>query len=191
MKKNRGRDLFKRYSRFIYFFSAMFAKIPMKLRKKIFIFFRKTEGKKGILIRYILLKSISPKCGENVSIHSNVYLLSPDKITIGDNVSIHPMCYIDATGEIEIGSDVSVAHGVTILSSTHNYKSLDIPIKDQGITLKKTTICNDVWIGAKATILYGVLISDGAIIAANAVVRCNVERNRVVGGIPATNLRLR
>lgn len=191
MKKNRGRDLFKRYSKFIYVLSAIFAKLPMNFRIKIFVFFRRMEGKKGILVRYILLKSIAPRCGENVSIHSNVYLLSPNKISIGDNVSIHPMCYIDATGEIEIGSDVSIAHGATILSSTHNYSSVDVPIKNQGITLKKTMICNDIWIGAKATILYGVLINDGAIIAANSVVRRNVDRNRIVGGIPATNLKLR
>ena len=35
--------------------------------------FRKTQGNKGLVIRYILLKTLAEKCGDNVSIHPDAY----------------------------------------------------------------------------------------------------------------------
>ena len=50
---------------------------------------------------------------------------------------------------------------------------------------KPIKIGNHVWIGINATILKGVTIGDGAIIAAGAVVNKDVEENSLVGGVPA------
>ncbi len=55
----------------------------------------------------------------------------------------------------------------------------------------KTIIGNDVWIGARVTILSGVSIGDGAIIAAGAVVTKDVEPYTIVGGVPAKPIRKR
>jgi virginiamycin A acetyltransferase len=52
-------------------------------------------------------------------------------------------------------------------------------------------IGNDVWIGYKATIMSGVHIGDGAIIAANATVVKDVEPYSIVGGNPAQLIRKR
>jgi virginiamycin A acetyltransferase len=52
-------------------------------------------------------------------------------------------------------------------------------------------IGNDVWIGSKATILQGVLVSDGAVIAAGSVVTKNVPPYAIVAGVPAKILRYR
>lgn len=46
-------------------------------------------------------------------------------------------------------------------------------------------IGDKVWIGSNATILPGITIGDGAIIAAGAVVTKDVEEKTVVGGVPA------
>lgn len=54
-----------------------------------------------------------------------------------------------------------------------------------------TVIGNDVWIGHQATIMPGVRIGDGAIIAANATVTKDVEPYAIVGGNPATMIRKR
>lgn len=53
------------------------------------------------------------------------------------------------------------------------------------------TIGNDVWIGARATIVDGVHIADGAIVAAGAVVVKDVPPYAVVGGVPAKFIRYR
>ena len=52
-------------------------------------------------------------------------------------------------------------------------------------------IGNDVWIGARAIVLDGVLIGDGAIIGAGSVVTKDVPAYAVVGGVPAKVLRYR
>lgn len=53
------------------------------------------------------------------------------------------------------------------------------------------TIGNDVWIGGYVSILPGVKIGDGAIIAAGAVVTKDVEPYAIVGGVPAKRIRYR
>lgn len=55
----------------------------------------------------------------------------------------------------------------------------------------KNIIGNDVWIGARAMILSGVKIGDGAVIAAGAVVTKDVEPYTIVGGVPAKPIRKR
>jgi len=57
--------------------------------------------------------------------------------------------------------------------------------------LKRNRIGNDVWIGARAIILDGVTIGDGAIIAAGAVVTKDIPPYAIVGGIPAKLIRYR
>ncbi len=52
-------------------------------------------------------------------------------------------------------------------------------------------IGNDVWIGYNATIMAGVNIGDGAIIAANSIVTKDVEPYTIVGGNPAKKIRKR
>jgi virginiamycin A acetyltransferase len=61
----------------------------------------------------------------------------------------------------------------------------DLPLKGD------TMIGNDVWIGQNATIMPGITIGDGAIIAAQSVVTKNVEPYTIVGGNPAKPLRAR
>jgi len=53
------------------------------------------------------------------------------------------------------------------------------------------TIGNDVWIGYNATIMAGVHIGDGAIIAANSTVIKDVEPYSIVGGNPANEIKKR
>jgi acetyltransferase-like isoleucine patch superfamily enzyme len=56
---------------------------------------------------------------------------------------------------------------------------------------KPITIGNDVWIGARAIIMGGVHIGDGAIIAANSVVTKNVPPYTIFGGVPAKYIKKR
>lgn len=56
---------------------------------------------------------------------------------------------------------------------------------------KRTTIGNDVWIGAGAIIKQGVVIGDGAIVAAGAVVVKDVDPYTIVAGVPAKELKKR
>lgn len=187
----RGRDKFNKYKKIMLSLSKFIGCFPLSFRKKIYLKIRNTSGNVGLAFRYIVLKTLVKELGDNVSVHPNVFIFHPENLSIGNNVSIHPMCYIDATGEIEIGDDVSVAHGSTILSSNHIYKDIDIPIKDQGMENRRTIICNNVWLGAKSTILGGVVIQSGNVVAAGAVVTKNFEKNSVLAGVPAKIIQRR
>lgn len=162
----------------------------MFLRKYFFILFRNISGGVGIVLRYAVLSSIT-SIGKNVTIMENVFLKNPDKFSCGDNLSIHSMCYIDASGNILIGHNVSLAHGVTILSETHDYSDPEIPIKYQPMIYKETILGNNIWVGAKATILSGLSIADGTIIGANTVVTHDTSPNSINVGSPAKLLKYR
>lgn len=56
---------------------------------------------------------------------------------------------------------------------------------------RATVIGNDVWLGERVFIKRGVVIGDGAIVAAGSVVTKNVEPYAIVGGIPAKLIRYR
>lgn len=59
----------------------------------------------------------------------------------------------------------------------------------QGATRKGIEIGKDCWIGANATILDGVKIGDGCIVAAGAVVNRDVPSYTIVGGVPAKTIK--
>lgn len=82
---------------------------------------------------------------------------------------------------------------MTITDNSHgetDYSSLNLPPGKRPITSKgPVVIGNNVWIGDKATILPGVTIGDGSVIAANAVVTKDVPAFSVVAGNPAHVIR--
>lgn len=62
---------------------------------------------------------------------------------------------------------------------------------DLSFEYRRISIGNDVWVGAKATILDGVSIGDGAVVAACAVVTKDVPPYAIVAGVPAKVIKYR
>ena len=88
--------------------------------------------------------------------------------------SVHPVFY--STNQISS----YVSH-----NRFEDFKYLDIEKK---ISVK---IGNDVWIGTRATLLEGITIGDGAVVAAGAVVTKDVPPYAIVGGVPARIIKYR
>lgn len=65
------------------------------------------------------------------------------------------------------------------------------PLYKESINKSLPEIGNDVWIGVGVTIINGVKIGDGAIVAAGAVVTKDVEPYEIVGGVPAKHIKYR
>lgn len=126
-----------------------------------------------------------------MAVYSDAYILHPENLEIGSNVTFQPMCYVEAMGGVSIGDDVSIAHHATIISESHVYENPDVPFKCQGMIRKPVVIGNDVWIGAKASVLCGVHVGDKAVIGANSVVNKDVESCHVVAGSPAKTVKIR
>lgn len=130
--------------------------------------------------------------GENTELQEGVLVLTyGGKIKIGNNCSINPYTIIYGHGGTQIGDNVLIAGHCMIIPNNHNFSKRDIPICEQGNTAKGIVIEDDVWIAHGCSILDGVTIGKGAIIAAGSVVNRSVEPFTIVGGVPAKKIKNR
>ncbi len=110
-------------------------------------------------------------------------------ITIGRDCWIGDNFNISAINSITIGNNVLTGRFVTILDNSHGNlsdQSLSIPPLQRCPLSKGPVVIGDnVWIGDKATVLAGVTVGQGAVIAANAVVTHDVPPYSCVAGSPA------
>ena len=187
----RGRDKFQQLKPVFNIMTKMVKIFPKKMRTNMLTNKKKGESLLSVGIRYVLLKSVAESCGDAVAVYSNVYLKNPQKLNIGTNVTIQPMSYIEASGGVTIGNDTSIAHGVSIMSESHVIEDKETPFKCQGMTYAPVTIGEDVWIGAKATIMSGITIGNKAVVGANSVVTKDVPDYAVVVGAPAKIIKYR
>ena len=115
-------------------------------------------------------------------------------LKIGNHCCFGAYNHITCANRVVIGDNCLTGKWVTITDNSHgetDYESLRLPPGKRPITSKgDVVIGNNVWIGDKATVLPGVTIGDGAVIAANAVVTKDVPEYSVVGGNPARILKL-
>jgi len=141
--------------------------------------------------------------GENTVIGKNCIIHAWDKykenffnpkIKIGKHCSIGEYNHITSINEIEIGDNVLTGRFVLITDNSHGESNFDQittpPVNRKLYSKGKVIIGNNVWICDKVTILPGVTINEGAIIAANSVVTKNVPANSIVGGNPAKIIRI-
>jgi acetyltransferase-like isoleucine patch superfamily enzyme len=90
---------------------------------------------------------------------------------------------------VTLGKYVMIASRVAIIGVDHRFDQPGLPIMFSGrVPEKPTVIEDDVWIGYGATIMTGVRIERGAIVAAGAVVTSSVAAYEIVGGIPARRI---
>jgi acetyltransferase-like isoleucine patch superfamily enzyme len=115
------------------------------------------------------------------------------QIIIGDNVSIGEYCHITSINKIIIGNGVLTGRWITITDNSHGKideeEKYTPPVQRQLYSKGSVTIEDNVWIGDKVSIMSGVRVGKGAVIAANAVVTKDVPEYSVVGGVPAKILK--
>lgn len=114
-----------------------------------------------------------------------IKIIENAKCSIGDRVFMNHNCSITCANEITIGDNCNLANNIVIVDHDHNIGASGIT---DGLNSKAVHIGNNVWIGANATILKGVSIGDGAIVAAGAVVRQDIPNNEIWGGVPAKKI---
>lgn len=137
-------------------------------------------------LRRLCGKLILTKCGKNVNIEKRASFSS--RVEIGNCSGIGVRAQI--MGRCIIGENVMMGPDCLILTTSHNYSDTKVPMIEQGMAEERPVyIGNDVWIGARVTILPGVKIGDGAIVGACTVVSKDIEPYSVVVGNPARKIR--
>lgn len=112
-------------------------------------------------------------------------------IRMGKECSINPYSIIHGEGGVTFGDFVRVGSHVILVSATHVYDDVSVPIHFQGSKSKGIVVEDDVWIGGGSTILDGVRVGRGSIIGAGSVVNKDVPPFSIVGGVPAKVIRMR
>lgn len=160
-----------------------------------------SAGKNLILEDGVYLNALSANgivLKDNVTIARNSTILCTGVIankgvgvSIGNNTGINTNVFLGGQGGIDIGDNVLIGPGVKIFSENHVFSDPNIIIKDQGVTRLGVRIENNCWIGANVTILDGVNIGQGCIVAAGSVVTKSIPPNSVAKGVPAKFLKRR
>lgn len=124
----------------------------------------------------IRTKSVFPKC-----------FFGGKKIHIGETTFINYGCFFDASDSIWVGDNCRIAMKCCFVTSSHEIgdgkmrasTGVSAPIK----------IEDGCWIGANVTILPGVTVGKGTIIAAGAVVVKDCDENSIYAGVPARKIK--
>lgn len=125
--------------------------------------------------------------GSGARISPNAAFSNPERIVIGDRFGLGARCTLwagPATGRIEIGDDVLFGPDVLVTAAGYRFND-GSPVTEQAMDEADVRIGDDVWIGARAIVLPGTTIGNGAIIGAGALVRGEIPENGIAVGVPA------
>ena len=138
------------------------------------------------IVRKFFLRLLGAKLSSNCVIFRRCEMIKPINLKVGRSSSIGWFSFIDARGSISIGNNVTIASYCKLVTAKHD-------VEDPMFRASENPIIIDdyVWICTGATILGGVSIGKGAVVAAGAVVTKDVPPMTIVGGIPAKYIKKR
>lgn len=158
----------KLLNRVRHFFYKSFLKLPILNR-----YTRLWFTKLGVVGDVFTFSAMTTVVGE----YSNIIL--------GDQAEINTGCFLLAKDEIIIGENSTLAYQTTILTSANPNGPHNELVKVYPKMSAPVVIGNNSWIGARATILPGIIIGNFCVVAAGSVVTKDIPDYTVVGGVPA------
>jgi acetyltransferase-like isoleucine patch superfamily enzyme len=108
-------------------------------------------------------------------------------LSIGKDTLITGGLHADLGAPVRIGNGVRIGHDVSLLTISHAFGAAWFRA---GLSQVAEIVIEDgVWIASRSTILPGVVVGRGAVVAAGSVVTRSVPPNTLVAGVPARVLR--
>lgn len=136
-------------------------------------------------IRHWFLRCLGVRIGRDSSVAMHCFITG-SRIVIGRNSVINRYAYLDGRVPLYIGNNVNISHYTLIQTLTHDPQNPDFVCLE-----KPVAIMDHVWVGARAIIMPGVTIGEGAVVAAGAIVTKDVPAYTIVGGNPARQIGVR
>lgn len=125
------------------------------------------------------------RCPQSVTFLGRIKVYNPELITLSENVTLNPGVFLNIGRGLDIGENVTISANV-ILTDT----GLDPDVFPEHRHVRQPIkIEKNVWIGANSIVLPGVVIREGSIIAAGAVVTSSTDPYEIWGGVPAVRIR--
>lgn len=140
----------------------------------------------GAHFRAYILRLLGFKIGKNSKIMTGIVIHKRNSnLSIGENTFINKNVFFDlSTAPIKIGNHCDIGFNTTFSNNTHelksNYQTRRLPAKSLPIKVE-----DFVWIGCNATVLGGVTVGKGSVIAAGSVVTKDVPPEVLAAGVPA------
>lgn len=137
------------------------------------------------VIRALIYRIMGNKI-KTIQINAGCYI-GGNKLSIGKGTFVSYHCFFDLSDKIIIGNSVNIAMRCTFITSSH--ETGDYTRRAGNATHRPITIGDGCWIGGNVTVLPGVNIGNGTIIAAGAVVTKDCDSNSVYAGVPAKKIK--
>jgi acetyltransferase-like isoleucine patch superfamily enzyme len=137
-------------------------------------------------LRIAALRITGAQIGSNVALGRGVRVFDPWRLQVGANTIIGMRVILDGRGGLVIGDNCNISDEVAIWTAEH-----DIQSPDFAMTVGGVTIGNRVWLCFRSTILPGIAIGEGAVVASGSVVSRHVPPSCLVGGVPAKQIAMR
>jgi maltose O-acetyltransferase len=142
-------------------------------------------------LRLMVLRTGGVRIGERTGIGGRLWisggLRAASRIEIGADCFLNDGCRFDVSAPVTIGDHVYLGHDVAVLTASHELGDSSHRAGTQ--FAEPITIGRGSWVGARSTVLAGVVVGQGSIVAAGAVVTRSVPPNTLVGGVPAKVIR--
>jgi hypothetical protein len=145
----------------------------------------------GIFSRFFIYSLFIRNHSGFFRILERVIIEYPGNLSIGKNVGINYGSWINARGGVRIGDNSILGPYCIIHSANHRLEDPEMVIQLQGFTEAPVAIGDNVWMGARVTLLPGTSIGNNAVVGAGAVVTHDIPPNVVVAGNPAKIIRSR
>lgn len=151
-----------------------------------FFFFRPFAGRVFNRWRIFLLRRFGAQIGKNCQVYATVRIWAPWNLTLGDYVALGPRCECYSADKITIGSMVTVSQDAYLCTASHDIGSIMKPLITKPIVIE--SYC---WVCARVFVGPGVVMHEGSVAGACAVVTKSAEPWSVVGGNPAKVIKKR
>lgn len=129
------------------------------------------------------------ECGGQLVV-SNLSYGFHKKMKLGHHVNLNG-CRVIGEGPVTIGNYFHSGMDLVMITEDHNWEEADAIPYDHRRVEKPVVIKDFVWTGHGVTIIGGIVIGEGAIIAAGSVVTKDVPALAIVGGNPAKVIKMR
>lgn len=110
-------------------------------------------------------------------------------LRVGRDSGIGDHAHLGCSGGVEFGSDVIAGPYLSVHSQDHLFQDPARPIREQGTVDSSVVVEDDVWLGARVTLLAGTRIGAGSVVAAGAVVSGTFPPRSLIAGVPARRVK--
>lgn len=136
--------------------------------------------------RIFLLRIFGAKVGNFCVVKNSCEIWQPWKLEIGDYVALSERVVCYSVDKIRIGNQTTISREAFLCCASHDTASSNMEL-----TAAPIIIGDNCWVAARAILLPGIRVGNGAVVAAGSVVVKDIAPWTVVGGNPANVIKKR